>query len=64
MISSGVREIIRFLVQHKYVSAIVTTCGGIEEDFMKCMTHHYMGDFHVSVNDNYAFLCMLFCLVS
>eukprot|EP01130_Rhizamoeba_saxonica_P011171 TRINITY_DN4625_c0_g1_i2.p1 TRINITY_DN4625_c0_g1~~TRINITY_DN4625_c0_g1_i2.p1 ORF type:complete len:250 (-),score=61.27 TRINITY_DN4625_c0_g1_i2:415-1164(-) len=45
MISCGMREIIRFLCQHKMVDAIVTTCGGIEEDFMKCQAHHYMGDF-------------------
>jgi deoxyhypusine synthase len=24
---------------------IVTTAGGIEEDFIKCMGHTYMGDF-------------------
>jgi deoxyhypusine synthase len=47
MISSGVREIIRFLVQHKMVSCIVTSAGGVEEDFMKCLAPHYMGDFEV-----------------
>ena len=36
MISSGMREIIRFLVEHKKVDALITTAGGIEEDFMKC----------------------------
>lgn len=46
MVSSGLREIIRFLAQHKLISCIVTSCGGIEEDFMKCSTKHYMGDFH------------------
>eukprot|EP01129_Flabellula_baltica_P010976 TRINITY_DN4716_c0_g1_i1.p1 TRINITY_DN4716_c0_g1~~TRINITY_DN4716_c0_g1_i1.p1 ORF type:complete len:387 (-),score=93.06 TRINITY_DN4716_c0_g1_i1:14-1129(-) len=45
MVSSGVREIIRYLVQHKMVDAMVTTCGGIEEDFMKCFNPHYLGDF-------------------
>lgn len=45
MISCGVREVIRFLCQHNMVSCIVTTCGGIEEDFMKCWNPHYMGDF-------------------
>ena len=35
MISCGVRDIIRFLCEHKLVDAIVTTGGGIEEDFMK-----------------------------
>jgi deoxyhypusine synthase len=37
LISSGLREIIRFLVQHNYVSGIVTTAGGIEEDLVKCL---------------------------
>jgi deoxyhypusine synthase len=41
------REYIRYLCQHKMVDAIVTTCGGIEEDFMKCLSPFYMGDFHL-----------------
>lgn len=45
MISSGVRETIRFLVEHRMVDIIVTTAGGIEEDIMKCMTPHVLGDF-------------------
>ncbi|KAM9313311.1 deoxyhypusine synthase-like [Gastrophryne carolinensis] len=45
MISSGVREIIRYLVEHKMVDALITTAGGIEEDFMKCYTPIYLGDF-------------------
>jgi len=36
MISCGMREIIRFLCEHKYIDAIVSTCGGIEEDIIKC----------------------------
>jgi len=36
MISCGLRETIRFLVQHKMVDCVVTTSGGIEEDIMKC----------------------------
>ena len=45
MASCGMREYIRYLAQHKMVSAIVTTTGGIEEDFMKVFAPHYMGDF-------------------
>lgn len=45
MASCGMREYIRYLTQHKMVSAIVTTCGGIEEDFMKLWAPHYIGDF-------------------
>lgn len=45
MISSGLRETIRFLVQHKMVDVLVSTAGGIEEDFMKCMAPTIVGDF-------------------
>ncbi|XP_035732309.1 probable deoxyhypusine synthase [Vespa mandarinia] len=47
MSSCGVRETIRFLVQHKMVDCIVTTAGGIEEDFIKCLAPTYIGDFHL-----------------
>jgi deoxyhypusine synthase len=29
------------------IDCIVTTTGGIEEDFMKCLAPHYMGDFYL-----------------
>eukprot|EP00958_Prasinococcus_capsulatus_P017905 scaffold2051_cov389-Prasinococcus_capsulatus_cf.AAC.14 len=45
LISAGVRETIRFLVEHRQVDVLVTTAGGIEEDFIKCLAHTYMGDF-------------------
>jgi deoxyhypusine synthase len=45
MISSGLRETFRYLVQHKHVSAIVTTAGGIEEDLIKCLAPTYTGSF-------------------
>ncbi|KAL6773897.1 DHS1 [Auxenochlorella protothecoides x Auxenochlorella symbiontica] len=45
LVSAGVREHIKFLVQHKLVDVLVTTAGGIEEDFIKCMSHTYLGDF-------------------
>ena len=47
LISSGLREVILHLVKHKHVSAIVTTAGGIEEDFIKCLNPTYLGDFHL-----------------
>ncbi|GBF92160.1 deoxyhypusine synthase [Raphidocelis subcapitata] len=47
LISAGVREQIRFLVQHSMVDVVVTTAGGIEEDFIKCLGHTYMGDFQL-----------------
>ncbi|KAI9763039.1 MAG: Deoxyhypusine synthase [Chaenotheca gracillima] len=45
LISSGLRETLRYLVQHKHVSAIVTTAGGVEEDLIKCLAPTYLGSF-------------------
>jgi deoxyhypusine synthase len=45
MSSSGVRDVVRFLAQHKLVDCIVTTAGGVEEDIMKCLGDTYVGDF-------------------
>jgi len=45
MISSGVREVIKFLVKHKLVDVLVTTAGGVEEDFIKCLAPTYVGEF-------------------
>ena len=39
LISSGVREHIRFLVQHRMVDVLVTTAGGVEEDLIKVTLH-------------------------
>lgn len=48
LISSGLRGVLRYLVQHKHVSAIVTTAGGVEEDFIKCLGDTYMSSFSAS----------------
>jgi len=45
LISSGVRESIKFLVKNKMVDVVVTTAGGIEEDLIKCLGKTYLGDF-------------------
>ena len=45
MISSGCREYIKYLVKHNMVQVLVTTAGGIEEDFVKCLTNHHLGSF-------------------
>ncbi|KAK8765040.1 hypothetical protein V5799_032351 [Amblyomma americanum] len=45
MASAGVRDVIRFLVEHKMVDCIVTTAGGVEEDLIKCLAPTYIGDF-------------------
>lgn len=51
LISSGLREIILYLVKHRHVSAIVTTAGGIEEDFIKCLGDTYIADFNLDGAD-------------
>lgn len=45
LVSSGLREVIKFLVKNKMVSTLVTTAGGIEEDLIKCLGPTYLGDF-------------------
>ncbi|XP_051170064.1 probable deoxyhypusine synthase [Leptopilina boulardi] len=45
MASCGIRDTIRFLVQHKLIDCIVTTAGGVEEDLIKCLAPTYIGDF-------------------
>ncbi|XP_053687940.1 probable deoxyhypusine synthase [Sabethes cyaneus] len=47
MVSCGVRESIRFLVQHKLIDCIVTTAGGVEEDLIKCLAPTYIGSFEL-----------------
>lgn len=45
LISLGLRDLLRYLVQHKKVQAVVASAGGIEEDLIKCLAPTYMGDF-------------------
>ncbi len=45
MITSGLREVIAYLVRKKYVHVLVTTAGGIEEDIMKTIDPFILGDF-------------------
>ncbi len=45
MVSSGLRDVIRYLVEHKKVNVVVTTTGGIEEDIIKCLGDFTIGDF-------------------
>ncbi|KAJ6131708.1 hypothetical protein N7471_006923 [Penicillium samsonianum] len=45
LISSGLRDTLRYLVKHNHVSAIVTTAGGVEEDLIKCLAPTYLGSF-------------------
>jgi deoxyhypusine synthase len=45
MISCGIRETILFLAKNNMVDVLVTTAGGIEEDFVKCLSTFYIGEF-------------------
>ena len=48
MTSCGVRDVIRFLVKHHMVDCLVTTGGGIEEDFIKCLAPTFVDEFDYS----------------
>jgi deoxyhypusine synthase len=48
MVSSGLREIFRYLVEDKKINVCVTTGGGIEEDIIKCLGDFILGDFNLS----------------
>ncbi|KAJ3321357.1 hypothetical protein HDU93_003404, partial [Gonapodya sp. JEL0774] len=45
LVSSGLRESIRFLAQHQLVDILITTAGGIEEDVIKCLGNTVVGGF-------------------
>jgi deoxyhypusine synthase len=45
MVTTGNRDIIRYLVEHRLVDVLVTTAGGVEEDFIKVKTPFILGDF-------------------
>ena len=47
MISSGNREIIKFLVKNSIVDGITTTASAIEEDIIKCIRPFHLGSFDV-----------------
>lgn len=51
MVSSGLRDIIRYLAEHKKVNILVTTTGGIEEDIIKCLGDFVLGDFRAVGKD-------------
>ena len=48
LVSSGLRENIRFLAQHGLIDCLVTSAGGIEEDFIKCLAPTYVGSFELN----------------
>jgi deoxyhypusine synthase len=48
LVTSGIRDIIRYLAEHKKVHVLVTTVGGIEEDIIKCLGDFKLGKFSAS----------------
>lgn len=52
MASCGIRDIVRYLAQHKMIDCIVTSGGGIEEDLMKCLSDFFVGDFNMDDAEN------------
>ena len=45
LVSAGLRETIRYVVEHDGVDCLVTSAGGIEEDLIKCLCPTFLGDF-------------------
>ena len=48
LVSSGLREVIKYLVKNKKVDTCVTSAGGVEEDIIKCLGDSVLGDFRLS----------------
>jgi len=46
IVSSGLRDIVRYLVENKFVNVLITTTGGLEEDLIKTMKPFVLGDFN------------------
>ena len=47
MITTGNREIIRYLTEHKMIDILITSAGGIEEDIIKCLGDFKIGEFNL-----------------
>ncbi|MBD3313606.1 deoxyhypusine synthase [Candidatus Woesearchaeota archaeon] len=45
MVSSGLREVIAYLVKEKLIDVLVTTAGGVEEDIIKSLKPFFIGSF-------------------
>jgi deoxyhypusine synthase len=48
LITSGIRDIIRWIAEKKKIDVFVTTAGGIEEDIIKCLGDFKIGRFSSS----------------
>ncbi|KAJ2610600.1 Deoxyhypusine synthase [Coemansia sp. RSA 1365] len=47
LVSSGIRETIKYLAKNRMIDVLVSTAGGIEEDFIRCIAPTYLGDFNL-----------------
>lgn len=48
LITSGIRDVVRYLAEKKKIDVFVTTAGGIEEDIIKCFGDFKLGNFSAS----------------
>ncbi|MEX0920462.1 MAG: deoxyhypusine synthase [Candidatus Pacearchaeota archaeon] len=48
LITSGIRDVVRYLTEKKMIDVFVTTAGGIEEDIIKCFGDFKLGNFSAS----------------
>ncbi len=48
LITSGIRDVVRYLAEKKKIDVFVTTAGGIEEDLIKCIGDFKIGKFSFS----------------
>jgi len=48
LVTSGIRDVIRYLAEKKKIGVFVTTAGGIEEDIIKCLGDFRLGKFSAS----------------
>ncbi len=46
IISSGLRDVIKYLVENKLVHVLITTTGGLEEDLIKTLKPFVLGEFN------------------
>lgn len=47
LISSGMRELIKFIVKYHLIDVLVITAGGVEEDLIKCLGTTHLGEFNL-----------------
>jgi len=47
LVSAGTREQLRYLAKYSMVDVIVSSAGGIEEDFIKCLAPTYSGEYYL-----------------